>query len=137
MRVKTKKTLGHIWPYFQNHLEFSWFVKTGEPSIFSPPSLGYHKPFNGVPKDWEPKTAKIKERKWFWSLQKWNVLEISQKIFMISQLYWHLWNPWEKLSWNRHQNRGVYSSHFAEKVPAKKIAIIGVFHKSSLEIHEK
>ena len=35
------------------------------------------------------------------------------------------------------QIRGVYSSHFAEKVPAKNIAIIDVFLKSSMEIHEK
>ena len=34
-------------------------------------------------------------------------------------------------------DRGVYSSHFAEKVPGKKIGVIDVFQKSSLEIQEK
>ena len=33
--------------------------------------------------------------------------------------------------------RGVYSSHLAEKVPAKKLRVINVFPKSSLEIHEE
>ena len=35
------------------------------------------------------------------------------------------------------ETRGVYSSHFAEKVPGKKISVINVFLKSSLKIQEK